>query len=264
MTTPLPVRSVPSTDAVNASSATSTRMRDDGVERALRSNATSPLFGCSSEGNAQCVCSAMRAEVASDRVQADRCYARPARARSLGHRRGPNRSPRYNRARPAEHVDVHARRTICIVALLALLLAIAMPIACAQVAAVRRRSAQRPTRGFSPRPSAGDVADNPASRSAGAASIGRDAHGANAAPCRRVPRSSATRCARSLQDRRRIRTHWSAIDTTSSRSPRSPTTCRRSKPRLRSARSAANITSRYDGTALIAAAHLATTTSCAR
>src|SRR4051812_35453165 len=58
MTTPLPVRSVPRIDAVNASSATSTRSATTALSAVVRSNETSLLLGCSSEGNAQCVDSA--------------------------------------------------------------------------------------------------------------------------------------------------------------------------------------------------------------
>src|SRR5436190_7402504 len=58
MTMPLPVRSVPRIDAVNASSGTSTRSATTALSAVVRSNETSLLFGCSSEGNAQCVDSA--------------------------------------------------------------------------------------------------------------------------------------------------------------------------------------------------------------
>ena len=83
ITTPLPVRSVPSIDAVNASSGTSARSPTTLSSADLRSNATSPCVGCNAGGNAQRVRSVTNwpfGAIARQRRHAlarDQCYRTP-------------------------------------------------------------------------------------------------------------------------------------------------------------------------------------------
>ena len=88
---------------------------------------------------------------------------------------------------------------------------------------------------------------------AGANPNARDGHGRTPLHVAAFARQT-TRCARWPRPAP-TRTHWRTIATTSSPSPRWPTMSRPSWWRWPSA-AATNVTSRYDGTALIAAAHL--------
>ena len=272
MTTPLPVRSVPRIDAVNASSGTSARSATTAFIVAARSKRTSAAFGCRLGGNAQWFGighgsvgakrdGRMNGQVSDGR--ADACRSR-VRRRRLGARTRPPCGPGALilrdscriRARPeipamSRHRNPHPATVAAAIALAAALAA--SPVVVAQVPPTPPSA--RAYRGLFAAAHAGrrrrDRADSPPR-----APIRTRATATAARRCTwRRSRGGTTRCARWPRPAP-TRTRWSTIATTSSPSPRWPTTCRPSRSRWRSAARPTNVTSRYDGTALIAAAHL--------
>src|SRR5437879_6541972 len=84
MTTPLPARSVPRIDAVNASSGTFARSMTTASSAVFKSNATSAVRGCNSRGNDHCVDSAIDFRCRCGNCGRDRLDVTPSAGSKFG------------------------------------------------------------------------------------------------------------------------------------------------------------------------------------